>query len=147
MRFTVSYKDTGVDARMQKLISQLPGETARALDKAAIKVMAEIKNDARLGIGLNGKHFKSYSAPYAQKRAEQSRQVSPPNLIWTGQMMAAMNVGRASQGGAKIYFSNVAAARKAFFNNRTRPFFGLDGDKREIVRREVARHFRSRGLI
>ena len=147
MRFTVSYKDSGVDARMQKLISQLPGETAVALDKAAIKVMAEIKNNARSGRGLNNKPFKAYTERYAKKRGDNGRQINPPNLIWTGQMMAAMNVGRASSAGAKIYFSNVSAARKAYFNNRTRPFFGLDSDKRDIVRREVAKHFRSKGLI
>lgn len=48
------------------------------------------------------------------------------NLNATGQMLRSVQVRQADSRTANIYFDNPDAAKKAAFNDKTRPFFGFN---------------------
>jgi hypothetical protein len=103
---------------------------------------------ARTGQGkdVDGARFEDYSDAYAKRRADAGRQVSPPNLTFTGQMLQAIvtQVVRARESiSARIYFADTESAAKARYNNPTRRFFGLADSQLARLKRAVREALKS----
>lgn len=147
MILNIAFKKADVDAKIKRLMRQLPAEADRALTKAAINLTNKIKRGVARGRGLNGTPFAPYDPAYAKIRAKRGRSIAPVDLNFTGRMLGAMQGSLARRGIAKVSFTSVAQSRKAYFTDQRRPWFGVDRDGRREVKQTVLRHFRGRGLI
>lgn len=118
--------DVQIDvSSLQKKLAQASQSLAKvdtALYAAAVKGMQFIKDRTRKGYGLNG-FFQRYSPKYALFRMKKGRGLRV-DLNFTGQMLASMQA-RKGNGYADIYFSSARENKKAYFNHKRRPFFGL----------------------
>lgn len=106
----------------------------RAMRRAAAEGLNRIQKRTSLGLDINEQPFRPYSEAYKGFRKDKGRPVDKVRLIFTGRMRKSMQSGLQGQDGL-IYFDSRAESRKAAFNNRKRPFFGLNrGDQRAISR-------------
>lgn len=103
--------------------------------------VAYIERQTGQGLDVDGNTFKAYAKDYAALREETKRQVSPPNLNWSGRMLAAMNyeVTEASDGQMllRIFFNGPDEVEKARQNMRTRKFFGVSEKLAAVMRRQL----------
>jgi phage gpG-like protein len=107
------------------------------LDKALLEAAAigrkRIRDRTKKGESLSGGAFAPYTREYANFRAEKGRK-RKPNLLFTGEMLGSMTF-MGGKGYAKIKFSRATEANKAAWNQKKRPFFGLNAeDKRELMK-------------
>jgi hypothetical protein len=127
-----------------KITKQEQRDIKRGIDKAIGRVGSLgkqiILQRTKVGEGIDGP-FKPYTAEYMSKLASQGKPDSPVDLFNTGQMIRSMQVRRANSRTAEIYFDNPEAAKKAAFNDRTRPFFGFNQKEEDrlvaLFRREI----------
>ena len=63
--------------------------------------------------------------------SEEGKPDSPVDLYNTGQMLRSMQTKQLNSRTAQIYFDNPEAAKKAAFNNETRPFFGFNAKEEQ----------------
>lgn len=106
----------------------------RAMRRAAAEGLNRIQKRTSLGLDINEQPFRPYSEAYKGFRKSKGRPVDKVRLIFTGRMRGAMASGLSGQDGL-IFFTSRAESRKAAFNNRKRPFFGLNrSDERAISR-------------
>jgi hypothetical protein len=120
-------------ARMGKDIGSV-----RMMGQIGAFVNLRIEERTARGVDKDDKHFTPYSAKYAKERSEAGHATSKPNLFFTGSMFSALTYN-ADKYKVTSYFMNTVDqfdarnSEKAFFNNETRPFFGLnDLDINEI---------------
>lgn len=130
----VTFDATRVTALLDKTVKQMPQEIDRALAITAQQGTNIILDRTESGRGYLGS-FKPYSVAYARFRAKNGRQVSPVNLNYSGRMLSSVSNRRLSRGVQEIYFTRAAEARKAYFNNQTRPFFGFNVKEKSSLRR------------
>ena len=96
-----------------------------------------ILDRTKLGKGINSA-FKPYTPEYMAVLSEEGKPNSPVDLFNTGQMLRSMQSKQLNSRTAQIYFDNPEAAKKAAFNNETRPFFGFSAKEEK----RLAVHFR-----
>jgi hypothetical protein len=127
----------------------------KALDELATKLQKDIDNTllktAQAGIQIiedrteRGRGYLGSFKPYAQStvksRQRRGRQTRFVDLYDTGGMMGNMTAF-GGRGESRIRFPRQTEAEKAYYNNRTRPFFGFNSsEKRKLTRffiRELA---------
>jgi hypothetical protein len=143
VRVSVKVPKNTAESALANLQRRLPVESQKAALKAAQAVSNNIKRNASKGVGLNRSAFKPYTPAYAKLRQKKGRSISPVDLNFTGQMFASMNASKFNATTARVAFSGLAQARKAFFNNQRRPFFGIDRNYRDTIGRVFRRHFQS----
>ena len=147
---------------LAKIMKQEERDVKRGIDKAIGRVGSLgkqiILKRTEDGEGVNGS-FPSYSGSltkgfwkgdknkrgsgYLAYRKYELKKTDPStvNLNATGQMLRSMQVRQANSRTAEIYFDNPEAAKKAAFNDRTRPFFGFNAKEEDrlvaLFRREI----------
>ena len=89
------------------------------------------------GRGLKGIMTK-YSASYSRTRAKRGRQTSKRDLTFTGRMWQSLTViAKPSRKHAQMFFSGAEDNRKAFFNDKRTPFFGLTASEQKFLNDEL----------
>jgi hypothetical protein len=147
VRLNVEFKKQAVETKIKALMRNLPKEADIALTKAAVNLSSNIKRRVAQGRGLNGSPFPSYDPKYAKLRVKRGRSAAPVDLNFTGKMLGSMNGSLDRKGVAKVSFTGLAQAKKAYFTDQRRPWFGVDRDGRRVVKETILRHFRARKLI
>jgi len=127
MKITVEDNLNEVSRNIDQSIRQQPNVLKSALGKTAEFVMGLIKQRTARGQDANQKAFPPYTQVYKEFRQKKGRQVSYPDLNFTGQMLSNMTQ-KSTPSYAEIYFSNKSQAVKAIGNNRKRNFFAV-GDR------------------
>jgi len=127
MKITVEDNLNEVSRNVDQSIRQQPNVLKSALGKTAEFVMGLIKQRTARGQDANQIAFTPYTQVYKEFRQKKGRQVSYPDLNFTGQMLSNMTQ-KSTPSYAEIYFSNKAQAVKAMGNNRKRNFFAV-GDR------------------
>jgi hypothetical protein len=129
----ISLSSARLESRLKKLGRDLPKQIDKALGIVASEGARNIQDRGLRGKGYKGS-FEQYSPAYAKFRQKKGRNVYPVDLNFTGKMWAGLS-SRNGSGFAEIYFSNADANRKAYFNNKKRPFFGFNSsDKKKLMR-------------
>jgi hypothetical protein len=132
MIVSISLNAADVQARVAQLKKEIPTKLDNALLRTATQGNAIIKRRTNQGQGIE-KRFAPYTPKYAAFRRKEGRQVSPVNLQFKGNMLSAMQAFK-GRGEAKIAFTRSVEAKKAYFNNRKRPFFGVNNtEKRKLM--------------
>jgi hypothetical protein len=129
---------------LAKIAKQEERDIKRGIDKAIGRVGSLgkqiILRRTKVGEGVDGP-FKAYTPAYMSRLDRQGKPDSPVDLFNTGQMIRSMQVRQADSRTAEIYFDNPAAAKKAAFNDQTRPFFGFNAKEEDrlvaLFRREI----------
>ena len=129
---------------LAKIIKQEERDVKRGIDKAIGRVGSLgkqiILKRTKVGEGADGP-FKHYTAAYMRRLKNEGKPQDPVDLYNTGQMIRSMQVRQANSRTAEIYFDNPAAAKKAAFNDQTRPFFGFNAKEEDrlvaLFRREI----------
>ena len=122
---------------LAKIAKQEERDIKRGIDKAIGRVGSLgkqiILKRTKDGVGFDGPWrapFNKYSKGYLKFLESKGYPEDPIDLYASGQMIRSMQVRRKNSRTAEIYFDNPEAAKKAAFNNKTRPFFGFS-DKEE----------------
>lgn len=110
-------------AQLERLSSRINRAIPKALSRSGEKAKELIINRTAKGQGLNGA-FKNYSTDYRDFRKSKSRG-SKPNLNFSGRMLSDMDVKRVSTNKVLIGFKRKEEEKKAKFNQKSRPFFGI----------------------
>lgn len=129
-----------LQARLNKADKELPKQIDRALQIIASEGARNIEERGQKGKGYKGS-FIPYSASYAKAKRNGWRATSKRegfsgdpsgvvNLTLHGRMWAGLTSKLAKKGMAEIYFSTADANKKAYFNNKKRPFFGFSNKDR-----------------
>jgi len=119
MRISISTSKVNLGT-YQKQISK---ELRLALVKAGLLAKQIILQRTAKGQGVEGK-FKQYSDSYKEYRKDNGLPTNP-DLFFTGAMLGAMQ-NRVKADYAELYFVSAEQNKKAFFNDKIRPFFDLN---------------------
>jgi len=135
LRINTKPKDlTKITKQAQRDISR--GIT-RAIGRTGTLGKQIILDRTKVGKGINS-DFNEYTPEYMAILSEEGKPDSPVDLFNTGQMLRSMQTKQLNSRTAQIYFDNPEAAKKAAFNNETRPFFGFSAKEEK----RLAVHFR-----
>lgn len=126
----------GIEIKNAEILIKLPEERLKAIDQRFEQALADEATQIVLrtqrGVDADGNTFTPYSEAYAKKRGDSGRQVSPPNLMYTGNMLAsiATKVTRTLETVlGTIFFNSTREALKARGNQEKRRFFGLSEEQ------------------
>lgn len=134
---------TRVTGLLDRTIKALPQEIDMALQKTALAGIQIIEDRTERGTGYLGK-FAPYDPQYARSKASgwprtPTRRAfggdpsGVVNLTVHGEMLSAMAQRKVTQGVREIYFARATEARKAYYNNLKRKFFGFNqSEKRRL---------------
>ena len=133
MKITTTIDMRGVLAAINKA-QVTPQVKKRALSEAALIHVRAIKSRTAKGEGLFGK-FKIYSRDYFDIKAERKGGIPKVNLFFSGNMLANLNLVKATPNFALVSFSSQLERKKAKGNQRTRPFMGIKRDEQKDIMR------------
>jgi hypothetical protein len=133
MQITTSINMRGVLAAINKakVTSQ---DKKRALSKAALNQVRDIKTRTKAGEGLNGP-FKAYTKEYFLIKAKRKGGTPDVNLFYSGRMLANLGVVKATSNFALVSFKSLTERKKAQGNQRKRPFMGIKPDEQKNIMR------------
>jgi phage gpG-like protein len=137
MRLGVSIGGSLSVSSVQKQISD---KMRKALAVAGTKALTMIKRRTNKGNGLNGK-FKPYSKSYQAYKVKKGKNPFVVNLRDGGDMMKSMTA-RIQGDTALIYFTTSESNKKAYFNDKIRPFFDLTNDEKKKVNNIFTRYLK-----
>ena len=112
------------DRRMKRAIP-------KALNKSGNKVRELILDRTSRGVGLKGR-FKRDDSQYKDYRTEKGRG-STPDLNFSGRMLGNIDVSKSGTNKVLVAFKRKEEAKKAKFNQKSRPFFGVKPDEKKFV--------------
>lgn len=101
----------------------------KGIAAAALKGKEIIDERTSRGMGINGE-FAEYPEKYKTWLEAAGYPTTPVDLENEGDMLRSMQAKVTSSNEAMLYFDNATQAKKAAFNNQSRPFFGFN-DKEE----------------
>jgi hypothetical protein len=101
----------------------------KGIAAVALKGKEIIDERTSRGMGINGK-FAEYPEKYKTWLEAAGYPTTPVDLENEGDMLRSMQAKVTSSNEAMLYFDNATQAKKAAFNNQSRPFFGFN-DKEE----------------
>lgn len=126
----------GITITNQEVLIKLPAERLDAIERefegALQDEATRIVLRTRQGTDVSGKAFAAYSPEYAKRRQAKGRNATPPDLTFTGKMLAAVQTKVDRLAGkvvGTIFFNSAAEAVKATANQMTRRFFGLSAEQ------------------
>jgi hypothetical protein len=133
-----------VDKLFRDFGRQLKVDARKALQKTALYGITVILDRTAKGVGYEGP-FKRYDPQYAQRKATgwSTGKVTRAfggdssgivNLQVRGEMLSSMKT-KVQGLEAEIKFGRKREANKAFWNNRTRPFFGFNRSEKMTLRK------------
>jgi hypothetical protein len=135
LRINTKPKDlTKITKQAQRDISR--GIT-RAIGRTGTLGKSIILDRTKVGKGINS-DFNEYTPEYMAILKDEGKPDFPVDLYNEGQMLRSMQTKQLNSRTAQIYFDNPEAAKKAAFNNETRPFFGFSAKEEK----RLAVHFR-----
>jgi hypothetical protein len=114
-----------------------------SLNKEALAIMANniktsiISRVQRYGDGVSAKMPK-YSKSYERLRERTRRNVEFRVLTFTGRMMQSMSV-KNKKNASVIYFLGVAEAKKAVYNQKLAPWFGVSRSDEVSLEKNLSR--------
>jgi hypothetical protein len=134
-----------LEADLKRLQKSLPAKIDRTLIQTAQFGTDVILDRTKKGVGYSGA-FKAYTPEYVKRKGQGwastgktigfgGAPTSPVNLSLRGEMLGAMASAKVKSGVAKIYFTRSTEAKKAAFNNKTRPFFGFNALEPDRLRK------------
>jgi len=136
---------TAVKGALDKIKRKVPSATAKGIAVASTFIQNAIKDRTRQGKSVNGGGFKRYSKSYAKQRAKRGASTTP-NLFFSGQMLGNMSFKKLSSTKGQVFFPNRTQNIKAFFNDKTRPFFSVNRSEEDkaikIFRKTFERELR-----
>lgn len=115
-----------------KVVKERLDAMAARLQPALDDEIVRIQLRTQRGQDVDGNAFPEYTPGYAERRRKRGRKVSPPDLLFTGNMLNSMQarVERTPDGATgTIYFASAREAAKAAGNQRRRKFFGLSDEQ------------------
>lgn len=148
MRTSIEFDAKKLDRRLDKLLREMPAVVDKALIQTAQFGTDLIEDRTAKGFGYSGK-FKPYTPEYIKRKGQGWRSTdrtigfggaptSPVNLSLRGEMLGSMASKKVKTGVARIYFTRAPEAKKAAFNNKTRPFFGFNDLEQNRLRKFFA---------
>jgi len=122
----ITVKDNSLEVadNFEKQIREQPNIIKTALGRTAEFLMFLIKQRTARGTNADGNAFPKYSAEYAFLRKKSGRQVSTPDLNFSGQMLSNITQ-KSNPNFAIIYFANKFQNVKALGNQTKRKFFAI----------------------
>ena len=153
MNVDLKFNSKELDAKLKKMVQQMPEKVDKALLQTSFEGINMIQKAARSGYGYKGR-FAPYTPEYRKRKAEGwnptqktrgfggAGSIKRPNLILRGEMFGAMSATLKSHGVAKIYFTRATEAKKAAFNNQSRPFMGFSSDGKNKLRSFFYKRFK-----
>lgn len=112
----------------RKLRTKADKNKKRAMQRVVLQGVTIIEQRTAKGQGFKGGRFKKYTPEYALIRAQKGLTLTP-NLSFNNNMLPSLTQTAGKSKGV-IFFSRPKEARKAAFNNQTRPFMGFTRDER-----------------
>ena len=109
--------------QLERLSNNIKRAIPKSLNRAGEKTKELIINRTARGVGLNGA-FKRYNKSYRDFRSAKGRSTKP-DLNFSGRMLSSMDVERRSTNKVIVGFKRKEEEKKAKFNQKTRPFFGV----------------------
>lgn len=137
MRLSVSVGGTLTVSKIQKQVSD---KMRKALAVAGTKALSMIKRRTNKGDGLNGR-FKPYSKGYQAYKVDKGKNPFLVNLRDGGDMMKHMTA-RIQGDTALIYFTTAESNKKAYFNDKLRPFFDLNAEEQKTISNIFTRYLK-----
>ena len=146
MKSTAVIDTRDVDRLFERIDKQFSKDIVKALDVTAQKGITMILDRTAKGKGYEFR-FARYTPEYAKRKAEgwprsQNRPAfggdpsGKVNLQVSGRMLSAMkrtlNKPKLT---AEITFSRAEEAKKAYYNNQKRPFFGFNQREKQYLKR------------
>lgn len=119
---------------------QVSSKMRKALSVAGTQALTMIKRRTNKGQGLDGK-FKPYSKEYQKYKVSKGKSPNVANLRDTASMMTSMT-SRIQGNTALIYFATSESNKKAYFNNKIRPFFDLTKEERQDINNIFTRYLK-----
>jgi len=121
----INVEVTAAKGALNQIKAKIPNASRKALNKTGMFLQNAIKNRTAKGRDFKGRAFKPYSKAYAEKRKRRNATLKP-NLFFKGLMLGNMSFKTFSKTKGQIFFPNTNANKKAFFNDKTRPFFSVN---------------------
>lgn len=118
----IEFKDSG--SFREQFTRELEQEQKKALEIAAAGARATIISRTTDGKDYKGRGFKRYTDKYREFKKSKGRS-SKPDLTFTGNMLAAIQVENATRNSVELGFGSSKEASKAQGNQEKRPFFDL----------------------
>ena len=109
--------------QLERLSNNIKRAIPKSLNRAGEKTKELIINRTARGVGLNGA-FKRYNKSYRDFRSAKGRSTKT-DLNFSGRMLSSMDVERRSTNKVIVGFKRKEEEKKAKFNQKTRPFFGV----------------------
>lgn len=133
---TIEFDDGGwrpID-EAKKLEEQLRRHFGQVMSDTVAEMVLRIRS----GRDVNNAQMRAYSPGYAEYKAKKGRRVSPPDMTFTGLMLASIAQRVSPKGNGVlegvIYFANPVAAERAQGNiNNRRDFFGLTKEQEDGI--------------
>lgn len=122
----INLSSPGAMNQLSKLLKAQAAGIDKAILNTALRGTSIIKKRTQKGIGYVGGQFEKYSDSRAKARQERGLKTSVVDLMDTGKMLGSMQVRKSGRTSAQIYFVGAESNKKAYFNNRIRPFFGFN---------------------
>ena len=133
MTLKVSDNILQVAKNFEKQVREQPLIVKSALGRTAEFLIFLIKTKTSKGVDYQGNPFAKYTEAYARFRKEAGRQVTKPDLNFTGQMLSNI-IQRSEPTNAIIFFANKFQNIKALGNQKKRKFFAIgDRDVNSII--------------
>ena len=145
MNINMVFDSKKLERELSKMQKSMPQAVDRALIQTAQFGTNVILDRTAKGVGYSGQ-FKSYTPEYVKRKGQGwastgktrgfgGAPTSPVNLSLRGEMLGAMASAKVRSGITKIYFTRSTEAKKAAFNNKTRPFFGFNALEQDRLRK------------
>lgn len=142
---TINIEVSAVKGALNQIQRKIPFASKRGMAKASTFIQNAIKKRTEKGQSVNGGAFKPYSRQYRKVRAKRGASTTP-NLFFSGQMLGNMTFKVLGRNRSKVFFPNTTQNTKAFFNDKTRPFFDVNNKEEdraiEVFRKTFERELR-----
>jgi hypothetical protein len=144
----ITVKDNALEVanNFEQQIKEQPNIIKTALGRTAEFLMFLIKQRTAKGISADGNAFPKYTAEYAFLRKKSGRQVSTPDLNFTGQMLSNITQ-RSNPNYAIIYFANKFQNVKALGNQTKRKFFAIGDREQQPIINKFMQEFKKLSTI
>tara|TARA_R110000772_G_scaffold98775_3_gene198311 strand:+ start:1056 stop:1490 length:435 start_codon:yes stop_codon:yes gene_type:complete len=140
MTATIIVNNKGFFSRFTTLRKRYASRINHALDIAAQVATRRIVERTGRGQQINKAGFKKYTSAYeASKRNMQGVNFRGVNLQVTNDMLGSITNTQPTNHKTTIFFGGAKQAKKAFVNQKTRPFFGLNRDDHKEIRKVFGR--------
>ena len=127
MRITPTVDDRRLQQKINQQIREQPRQIQRVLGRTAEFLMGLIKQRTQRGKNADGIPFPQYKPDYKAFRREAGKQVSFPDLNFSGNMLSNMTQ-KANSKQATLFFASKFETLKAVGNQKKRTFFAI-GDR------------------